>query len=86
MFRNFIGVNEKFINLNTVALIRGQKRRGHGRRRRRYNLARSAGEIELSGTDAHILFDRVELFSKATEEQSQTQLVGGAFKSKIKKF
>ena len=59
-------MTEKFINLNSVALIEDKSDEAAG------SVAlvttSDGAEIELSGTDADILFDRVELFSKATEE------------------
>ncbi len=66
MFPNFIGINEKFLNLNAVALIEDRTDELSG------SVAlvttSDGAEIELSGTDADILFDRVELITRTTED------------------
>lgn len=65
MFPNFIGVNEKFINLSTVALIED---RTEGDESAALITTSDGQEIELIGSDADTLFERVELFAQATEE------------------
>ena len=67
MFPNFIGVNEKFINLNSVALIEDRTEEETGAPIAVITTGDGA-EIELIGTDADILFERVELFSRVTDE------------------
>ena len=67
MFPNFIGVNEKFINLNSVALIEDRTEEETGAPIAVITTGDGA-EIELIGTDADILFERVEMFVAATDE------------------
>jgi hypothetical protein len=65
MIPNFIGVNEKFVNLYTIALIEDESTENESVAK----ITTSDGaEIELVGTDADIIFERVEMFAKATDE------------------
>ena len=65
MIPNFIGVNEKFVNLYTIALIEDESTETESVAK----ITTSDGaEIELVGSDADIIFERVEMFAKATDE------------------
>ncbi len=61
----FIGVNEKFINLASIALVEDTTERDD---EPKALITTSTGdEIELTGEDAEILFNRVELFAAASD-------------------
>ena len=65
MIPNFIGVNEKFVNLYAIALIEDESTETESVAK----ITTSDGaEIELIGSDADIIFERVEMFAKATDE------------------
>ena len=65
MFLNFIGINEKILNLNAVALIEDKSEDG-----RSVALVTTTDglEIEFTDDDADILFQRAELVMQATDE------------------
>lgn len=65
MFPFFIGVNEKFVNLQNVVLIEDQSSETLSRA---IITTPDGGEIELTGTDADVLFQRADLFAQATEQ------------------
>ncbi len=74
MFPNFIGVNEKFVNLNTVALIEDESTDTESVA----VITTSDGtEIRITGEDAEILFGKVESFTNATEELISRLQPGG---------
>lgn len=65
MFINFIGVNEKIINLNAVALIED---RSEEDKSIAVVTTIDGIEIELTDEDADILFQRAELLLSATDK------------------
>lgn len=65
MFPFFIGVNEKFVNLQNIVLIEDDSTADESRA----VLTTSAGaEIEITGDDADVIFERAGLFAGATEQ------------------
>lgn len=60
MFPTFIGINEKFLNLNAVALIEDKSTESE-------QIATvttiEGSEFDLIGDDAELLFDRAELIA-----------------------
>lgn len=64
-FPNFVGINEKFLNLNSIALVE-DKTDASGSVALITTI--EGTEIELTGTDADLVFERVELFAAATDE------------------
>ena len=74
MFLQFIGINEKILNLNTVALIEDKSEEGKSVA----VVTTSDGiEIEFFDDDADILFQRAELLMQATDEVLTRMLVAG---------
>jgi hypothetical protein len=65
MFLNFIGINEKILNLSAVALIEDKSEDG---RSVAVVTTTDGTEIEFVEDDADILFERAELIMKATDE------------------
>lgn len=65
MFLNFIGINEKILNLNSVALIEDKSEDG---RSAALVTTTDGLEIEFTDDDADILFQRAELIMQATDE------------------
>ena len=65
MIPNFIGVNEKFINLHAIALIEDESTDTESVAK---ITTQDGVEIELTGSDADNLFERVELFAAVTDE------------------
>lgn len=64
MFLNFIGVNEKIINLNAIALIEDLSTETQPKA----VLTTIDGiEIEIDGDDAEALFARTDLLLQATD-------------------
>lgn len=80
MFPFFIGVNEKFVNLQNIVLIEDDSNADESRA----ILTTTAGaEIEITGDDADVVFERAGLFAGATEQalnalQAATQSQQGA--------
>lgn len=65
IFMNFVGVNEKILNLNTVALTEDKSTA----KKTAIAITTAEGlEIELEGTDAEIVLDRAELMIKSTDQ------------------
>jgi len=64
MFLNFVGVNEKIVNLAAVVMIEDISTENEAK----VNLITLAGEdIELVGTDAEALLERAQLMLEATD-------------------
>lgn len=64
MFPFYLGINEKFINLQNVVLIED---RSTDTESIAVITTPDGGEIELTGSDADLLFDRAATFAAATE-------------------
>ena len=63
-FPPFIGINEKFVNLNSIALVEDQSDQTQSKA---LIVTSDGAEIELIGDDADLLFDRMELVSFASD-------------------
>ena len=64
MFLNFVGVNEKIVNLAAVVMIEDISTENEAK----VNLITLAGEdIELVGTDAEALLESAQLMLEATD-------------------
>lgn len=74
MFPFFIGVNEKFVNLHNIVLIED---RSDATQSIAIITTPDGGEIELTGEDADVLFERAELFANATEQGLKALLSAG---------
>jgi len=75
MFPCFIGINEKFINLQNVVLIED---RSTERESVAIITTQTSDEIELVGTDADLLFERAALFAAATEQGLNALIAAGS--------
>ena len=64
MFPAVIGINEKFLNLNSIALVEDQS---DGTQSKALIITSDGAEIEVFGEDADLLFDRMELVSFASD-------------------
>ena len=65
MFLNFIGINEKILNLSAIALIEDKSEDG---KPIALVTTTDGAEIEFVEDDADILFQRAELIMQATDE------------------
>ena len=63
-FPPFIGINEKFVNLNSIAVIEDQST---DQESKATIITSDGAEIELTGDDADLLFDRMEMVSFASD-------------------
>ena len=63
-FPPFIGINEKFVNLNSIAIVEDQSDETQSKA---LLVTSDGAEIELTGDDADLLFDRMELVSFASD-------------------
>ena len=73
MFLNFIGVNEKIVNLNAIALIEDESTEASSVA----VLTTLDGiEIKLEGEDADAVFDRAQLMIEATNKAMEQFAVG----------
>ena len=64
MFPAVIGINEKFLNLNSIALVEDQS---DATQSKALIITSDGAEIEVFGEDADLLFDRMELVSFASD-------------------
>ncbi len=64
MFLQFIGVNEKIVNVNAIFLIEDASTENEGSIAKVITIA--GEEFEFTGTDADAIFERADLMIKAT--------------------
>lgn len=64
MFLNFIAVNEKVLNLNSIALIENHS---EGDKVTAVLTTTDGVELTFEGTDADALFDRLDLIVQAND-------------------
>jgi hypothetical protein len=74
MFPHFVGVNDKFVNLDAIALIEDKTEDGNSAA---LITTADGAEIELTGTDADIVFERIEMFATVTDEMISRLMQGG---------
>ena len=65
-YPHFVGLNDKFINLNSIALIEDKSdENGESMATITTN---EGNEFDLVGTDADIVFERIERFAVTTDD------------------
>lgn len=77
MFPCFIGINEKFLNLQNVAMIEDRSTEDESVA---VIIIAGGDEIELVGSDADLLFERADLFAAATVQAVNALMTAGGQK------